>query len=149
MTPHRNLVRTLKQMAAVLALAVICSTVIAACGDSPASAALHPFPSCYVVILTQTGEYRGDVDANFHTSCPFAQNVARASLRRIIQFGGRYNGPLTTTAYSPVTGLWYRVDCNAYGDLFHIGMDVTCHAGKGAAISYRAHGEWSTEGSGI
>jgi hypothetical protein len=123
--------RSIFSIVAVAALAVA-----AGFATGQASAA----PSCYAHVQTQTGNFTGLVGANYQTSCPFARNVAQASLRGIIASGGRYHGPLRTSAYSPVTGMWYRVNCSAYGDLYLGAMNVDCQAGIGAHVTYRA---WS------
>ena len=119
---------------------VVVVAAIAAAGFATGEASASAAPSCYAHVQTQTGNFTGVVGANYHTSCPFARNVAQASLRNIIASGGRYHGPLTTSAYSPVTGMWYRVNCSANGDLYLGAMNADCQAGIGAHVTYRA---WS------
>src|SRR5262245_24100736 len=98
-------------------------------------------PSCRAYVQTQSGSYEGVVTTSYRTSCPFARNVTRASLRYIVAEGGRFHGSFTTSAYSPVTYMWYRVRCSAYGDLYQGAMNVDCRAGVGARVVYRA---WSS-----
>jgi hypothetical protein len=106
-----------------------------------ASGKAEAAPSCYMYVQTQAGRYEGVVTTSYRTSCPFAQNVAQASLRYIVAAGGRGDGPFTTSAYSPVTHMRYRVRCFAYGDLYARAMNVDCRAGIGARVTYRA---WSS-----
>jgi hypothetical protein len=117
-------------------VAVAAVAVVAGFATGKAAAA----PSCYASVQTPTGHYHGVVTTNYHTTCPFARNVAQASLLHVIAAGGRYHGSFTTSAYSPVTYLWYRVRCSAYGDLFNGAINVDCRAGIGARVVYRA---WS------
>jgi hypothetical protein len=106
-----------------------------------ASGKAEAAPSCYAYVQTQSGRYEGVVTTSYHTSCPFARNAAQASLRYIVAAGGRFHGSFTTSAYSPVTHMWYRVRCFAYGDLYAGAMNVDCRAGIGARVVYRA---WSS-----
>jgi hypothetical protein len=74
------------------------------------------------------------------TSCPFARNVTRKSLRFIIRAGGVGDGDFFVRVYSPVTRVYYRVHCFAHGDLSGFyGMHVDCRAGIGARVTYTAH----------
>jgi hypothetical protein len=94
--------------------------------------------SCYVRVYTQYGTFQGTVLRSFHTSCPFAKNVTRASLRYIIAAGGAGDGDFYTRAYSPVTHKLYYVHCFANGDLYNSVVRVDCRAGIGARVIYRA-----------
>src|SRR5262245_42423804 len=118
--------------------AVVLAAVAAVAGV--ASGMASAAPSCRAYVQTQSGRYEGVVNTNYRTSCPFARNVAQASLRKIVASGGWYRGGFTTSAYSPVTGMWYHVSCSANGDLYDGGMNVDCRAGVGARVVYRA---WS------
>lgn len=115
---------------------LVAVAVAAGVASGKASAA----PSCHAYVQTQTGRYTGVVDTNYRTSCPFARNVTQASLRKLVAAGGWFHGSFTTSAYSPVTGMWYRVGCSAHGDLYDSVMNVDCRAGVGARVVYRA---WS------
>jgi hypothetical protein len=124
--------------ALVIALAIVglgLTGTASAHGNPAASRAA----SCYVTVPTQLGTFDGVVDRSERTSCPFARNVVRASLRRIVATGGVGTGAFTTSAYSPVTYKWYTVRCYAVGDLYDA-LRVDCRAGIGARVIYRA---WS------
>jgi hypothetical protein len=124
----------MKRVTFVVVVVIAGLAVAAGFATSKASAA----PSCHAYVQTQSGRYEGVVDTNYRTSCPFARNVAAASLRQITAAGGRFHGTFTTSAYSPVTGMWYRARCSAYGDLYNGAMNVDCRAGIGARVVYRA-----------
>jgi hypothetical protein len=92
---------------------------------------------CSVSVRAGGTVYTGAVTRSVRTSCPFARNVTRASLRYIIAAGGSGDGDFYTHAWSPITHREYRVHCQADGDLnTSYGMRVTCRAGHSARVSY-------------
>lgn len=93
---------------------------------------------CRVSLRLYGQTFTGTVIRSSRTSCPFARNVTRASLRVIINAGGAGDGDFYTHAWSPVTLRWYRVHCEANGDLYaRYGIHVTCTAGSGALVIYK------------
>lgn len=95
--------------------------------------------SCLVTVGAGGQVYAGLVTRSVRTSCPFARNVTRASLRFIIRHGGVGDGDFYVFAWSPVTRRWYHVHCFANGDLrASYGMRVSCRAGIGALVRFRA-----------
>jgi hypothetical protein len=95
---------------------------------------------CSVAVRAGGALYTGTVTRSSHTSCPFARNVTRASLRYIISHGGSGDGDFIVYAWSPVTHRWYRVHCQADGDLnASYGMHVACRAGNRARVVYIGH----------
>jgi hypothetical protein len=105
------------------------------------SAVARSSGSCRVGFWVAPHYYSGVVTRSVRTSCPFARNVTRASLRLIIRSGGAGDGDFYVRAWSPVTGRWYRVHCEANGDLYSAdGIRADCRAGVGARVLYRA---WS------
>lgn len=96
--------------------------------------------SCGVRVVVDGEVYGGSVQRSYHTSCPFARNVVRASLRYIILAGAAGDGDFYTYAWSPVTLREYRVHCFAHGILdAPVGIRVDCRAGIGARVVYVAH----------
>jgi hypothetical protein len=117
-------------LAVVLAIAVLSGTEVQAATKG----------SCYISMEVGGQFYDGYVTRSYHTSCPFARNVTRASLKFIIRHGGAGNGDFYVFAWSPVTGRWYHVHCFAGGDLYaSYGNRVDCRAGLGARVIYRAY----------
>lgn len=115
-------------LAAVLALAA-----------APVTGA-HSTGSCRVGFYAGGKFYSGLVTKSIRTSCPFARNVTKASLRFIIHHGGSGDGDFFVFAWSPVTQKWYHVHCFANGDLYNsYGIRADCRAGIGARVKYRAH----------
>jgi hypothetical protein len=101
-----------------------------------------PSLSCAVRVYVQGKYFSGRVIRSYHTSCPFAQNVTRESLRYIIIAGGAGDGDFYLNAWSPVTRKSYLVHCFANGDISSsYGVHVDCRAGIGARVVYRA---WKT-----
>ncbi len=114
-------------------LAILASLIAAS------TASASPSLSCRVSVHTAAKYFSGIVLRSDHTSCPFAQNVTRASLALIIRSGGAGDGDFYVNAYSPITLKWYRVHCDAHGDIrSSYGMHVDCRAGIGARVIYRA-----------
>lgn len=74
------------------------------------------------------------------TSCAFAENVFKASMKFIIRAGGQGDGDFYVRAYSPTTHRNYRVHCWADGMLTVL-MHVDCRAGHGARVTYNV---WET-----
>jgi hypothetical protein len=122
--------------ALVIALAIVGLALTGTASAHGNLAASKP-ASCYVTVPTQLGTFDGVVDRSDRTSCPFARNVAQASLLRIVATGGVGRGAFTTSAWSPVTHRWYTVRCAAYGDVYDK-VRVDCRAGIGARVIYRA-----------
>jgi len=118
----------------IASMVVVAALAVAASVTGKAEAAT----SCTVAVQTQSGPFHGYVTRSDRTSCPFARNVARASLLAILRAGGARGGSFTTLAYSPVTRAWYRVRCFAYGNVWtRRGATVDCWAGIGAHVVYR------------
>lgn len=63
---------------------------------------------------------------NESTSCPFVKNVRKAYVE-----SGLYGAPGTVQAYSPTTGLWYDMRCEAWDDWNN---SVECTGGKRARV---------------
>lgn len=120
----------------IFGLVAIAAFAMIGLGTGRAAAA----SSCSALVHTRAGSYEGVVDRSDRTSCPFARNVARTTLRFVVAAGGVGDGPIATRAYSPVTRKWYSVRCLANGDLYRSVMRVDCRAGIGAHVVYRA---WS------
>lgn len=116
-------------LAAVLTIAVLTTTEVQAATKG----------SCFVSVKASGRFYDGFVQRSYRTSCPFAQNVTRASLKFIIRHGGVGNGDFYVWASSPVTHRWYHAHCFAGGDLDYGGIRVDCRAGHGARVVYRAN----------
>lgn len=94
---------------------------------------------CSVSVRADGRTFYGQVVRSVRTSCPFARNVTRASLRFIVRAGGVGDGDFYVWASSPVTHRWYRAHCWANGDLrSSSGMRVDCRAGIGARVIYHA-----------
>lgn len=122
--------RRILTSAAIVALFVSASLVSI---DGSANAA----GPCSVAVRVHGSMYYGTVTRSSRTSCPFARNVTRASLRYIVRHGGVGDGDFYTIAWSPVTRREYLVHCQANGDLYaSYGMHVTCRAGHGARVTY-------------
>lgn len=120
-------------------VAVFIAASLVSFNGRPADAASRP---CSVSVRAGGSTYYGAVTRSVRTSCPFARNVTRASLRYIIAAGGSGDGDFYTHAWSPVTHREYRVHCQADGDLnANYGMRVTCRAGHGARVSYTGRSE--------
>lgn len=123
----------MKKLALIVAIAAALMLV--------ASAGARASGSCRVGFWVGDHYYSGLVTRSVRTSCPFARNVTRASLRVIIRAGGVGDGDFYTRAWSPVTGRWYRVHCYANGDLWTPqGIRADCRAGIGARVIFNAHG---------
>jgi hypothetical protein len=123
------------RIAAVAVAAVTLLSLGAGVAKAPAAESL----SCGVRVYVEGEYYGGTVLRSDHTSCPFAQNVVRSSLRFIIWSGGAGDGDFYTYAWSPVTLKNYRVHCFAHGDLNdYYGVHVDCRAGIGARVIYHA-----------
>lgn len=102
----------------------------------------HAARPCHVMVTAGGRTFEGQVTRSYRTSCPFAKNVTRNSLRFIIRSGGSGDGDFFIFAWSPVTRLNYRMHCWAHGDLHSdAGMKVICRGGIGARVSYDA---WET-----
>jgi hypothetical protein len=69
------------------------------------------------------------------TSCAFARNVFKSSMKFIIRAGGQGDGDFYVRAYSPTTHKNYKVHCWADGMLTVL-MHVDCRAGHGAHVTY-------------
>jgi len=107
--------------------------------SKPAGAATQA--RCYVTSWIHGQSYTGYVTRSVRTSCPFARRVATKSLTFIVNHGGVGDGDFYVRVYSPVTYRWYRMHCEADGDLAaSYGMNVTCRGGIGALVHYKA---WS------
>lgn len=92
---------------------------------------------CFVSVRAGGEWFTGRVTRSVRTSCPFARNVTRASLRFIIRHGGVGDGDFYVWASSPVTHRWYHAHCFANGDLYSsYGNHVDCRAGHGARVVY-------------
>lgn len=123
-----------RKLLATLALAAAL-VLSAQAGAAAGSSRLH----CFIRVRAGGSAYLGRVTRSVRTSCPFARNVARASLRFVIRHGGAGDGDFYVFAWSPVTRRWYRTHCFADGDLYSTsGSRVDCRAGHGARVVYRA-----------
>ena len=118
-----------------LASALALVTATFAAGAPTASATS---PHCKIAARTMRGSYSGTVTGRAGTPCPFAREIAEASLRSIIRSGSAGNGNFSTRTHSRVTGRWYRVGCAAKGELYsRRGITVDCRAG-GVRVLYLA-----------
>jgi hypothetical protein len=122
-----------------LSTAFVAALAVAAFAASTSGAqAASP---CRAYVNTARGPFEGVVYRNVNASCPFARNVAAASMRVIVRAGGVGNGSFSTRAYSPVTHKLYRVRCDANGSLYTSErISVDCRAGIRARVLFRA---WS------
>jgi hypothetical protein len=124
-------VKKLALLVALISVAVLATSAVARSSGSG---------SCRVGFWLGPHYYSGVVTRSVRTSCPFARNVTRVSLRFIIRAGGAGDGDFYVRAWSPITVRWYRVHCDAHGDLYSGGVRADCRAGHGAHVLYRA---WS------
>lgn len=116
-------------------VAVLAAVVLAATAAARATPAL----GCRVNLWIHGRDYTGTVTRSYRTSCPFARRVAARSLTFVVNHGGVGNGDFYVRVYSPVTLRWYRMHCEANGDLYTSeGMTVACRGGIGAYVKYRA-----------
>lgn len=123
----------------ILALLAVAATTAATAGTAPAAPAATN-GSCRVLVTVDGLAYYGTVTRSSRTSCPFARNVTRASLRFVIHHGGVGDGDFWTAAWSPVTDRLYAVHCQADGNIYSSGgIHVDCNAGIGARVDYQGH----------
>lgn len=94
----------------------------------------------FVVSSSQEEYFATRAKVNDVTSCAFAENVFKASMKFIIRAGGQGDGDFYVRAYSPTTHKNYRVHCWANGMLTVL-MHVDCRAGHGVRVTYNV---WET-----
>lgn len=95
----------------------------------------------FIAVTSSQEEYFAtSARASDRTSCAFAKNVFRSSMKFIVRAGGVGNGDFYVRAYSPATYRNYTVHCWADG-MLTILMHVDCRAGHGARVTYNV---WET-----